>query len=49
MFTYYTLYPYGSRQQAGLSMPGSEYTMHTGTPKTTKKEFYLQGYVSDEE
>lgn len=22
MFMYYTLYPYGSRQQAGLSMPG---------------------------
>jgi len=46
---YYIFYPHGSRQQAGLSMLGSEYTIHTGTPETTKKELYLQDYISDEE
>lgn len=48
---YYIFYPHGSRQQAGLSMLGSEYTIHKGTPKTTKKkkELYLQDFVSDEE
>jgi hypothetical protein len=44
---FHVFYPHGSRKQAQLSMPGSDYAMHIEIPQATKN--YLQDYISYEE